>query len=123
MTRKIVFWLLLIPLAIVLVMFAVANREMVTVSLDPLNPAQPAWSLRMPLFILVLGTLTLGVMVGGFAAWLRQGRYRRSARGLRSEMAGLRHEVETLNARLETESRHAPAHPEAMRIPLQPPLP
>jgi uncharacterized integral membrane protein len=123
MARKIVFWLVLIPLAILLVMFAVANREVVTVSLDPFNSAQPAWSLRMPLFVLVLGMLTLGVLVGGFAAWVRQGRYRRSARGLRSEMAGLRHEVEALNARLETENRTPPAHPDAMRIPLQPPLP
>ena len=40
--RKIVTALILVPLAIVLIMFAVANREIVTVSLDPFNSAEPA---------------------------------------------------------------------------------
>ena len=61
--RKIVSALILVPLAIALIVFAVANREIVTVSFDPFDPAQPAWSLRMPLFVLIFVFL-----IGGRAA-------------------------------------------------------
>ena len=82
--RKIVTVFVLVPLAIALIVFAVANRQIVTVSFDPFDPAQPAWSLRMPLFVLIFVFLIAGVLLGGFAAWLRQGRHRRASRALRS---------------------------------------
>ena len=50
------------------VLFAVANREIVTVSLDPFDPAQPALAVRMPLFVLIFVFLILGVLLGGFIA-------------------------------------------------------
>ena len=42
MIRKIVTALVLISLALVLISFAVANRQIVTVSLDPFDQASPA---------------------------------------------------------------------------------
>ena len=42
MIRKIVRALVLIPLAIVIISFAVANRQTVTVSFDPFDQADPA---------------------------------------------------------------------------------
>ncbi len=118
--RKIVTALVLVPLAIALIVFAVANREIVTVSLDPFDPAQPALSVRMPLFVLIFVFLIAGVVLGGFAAWLRQGRHRRASRALRSDLAGLRREVEILNSRLEAppESRDR----DIARVPLPPPM-
>jgi uncharacterized integral membrane protein len=117
--RKIVTALILVPLAIVLIAFAVANRQIVAVSLDPFDPAQPALSVRMPLFLLIFVFLIAGVLLGGFAAWLRQGRHRRASRELRSDLAGLRREIEVLNTRMETpaESRD----PGPARVPLPPP--
>jgi uncharacterized integral membrane protein len=117
--RRIVVALVLVPLAIVLIAFAVANREIVTVSLDPFDSAQPAWSVRMPLFVLIFVFLIGGVLLGGFAAWLRQRRHRRASRALRLDLAGLRREIEILNSRLETqgESRESGA----TRMPLPPP--
>ena len=67
----------------------------------PFDPAQPAWSLRMPLFVLIFAFLIAGVLLGGFAAWLRQGRHRRASRALRSDLVGLRREIEILNSRME----------------------
>jgi uncharacterized integral membrane protein len=96
--RKIVAAVILIPLAIVIVAFAVANRQIVTVSLDPFSPEQPASSVTLPLFALVIGLLIVGVLIGGAASWLRHGNLRRTARrferdvrALRSELAALRH--------------------------------
>ncbi len=117
--RKIVTVLVLVPLAIVLIVFAAANREIVTVSLDPFDSAQPALSIRMPLFVLIFVFLIAGVLLGGFAAWLRQGRHRRASRALRSDLVGLRREIEILNTRLEPpgETRS----PREDRVPLPPP--
>jgi uncharacterized integral membrane protein len=117
--RKIVTALVLVLLAIALIVFAVANREIVTVSLDPFDSAQPALSIRMPLFVLIFVFLIAGVLLGGFAAWLRQGRHRRASRALRSDLVGLRREIEILNTRLEPHGETRQSRDD--RVPLPPP--
>lgn len=74
---------LLVPLAILLVALAVANRHAVTLSLDPFNGDAPAAALIVPLYILVFASLALGVVVGGVGVWFGQGRWRRQARHLK----------------------------------------
>ena len=93
--RKIVAALILVPLAIVIIAFALANRQSVTVSFDPFSADQPAASLTLPLFALVIVLLILGVMIGGIAGWLRHGRWRRAARRLEREADALRGELES----------------------------
>lgn len=93
MIRKAVSVIVLVPLAIVFILFAIANREMITLSLDPFDATRPAFTYRMPLFMLIFLLLFIGVLVGGTAAWLRQSRWRRVARRLRSENLALRAEL------------------------------
>jgi uncharacterized integral membrane protein len=88
--RKIVAVVILIPLAVVIVMFAVANRETVTLSFDPFSAAQPAFVLKLPMFILIFLLVGLGVLIGGIAAWLRQHRWRARARRAEAEARELR---------------------------------
>jgi uncharacterized integral membrane protein len=99
--RGFVAAVIVVPLAIVLVAFAVANRASVTVSLDPFDAERPAGSVTLPLFLLIIGLLVLGVLIGGLASWLRHGKSRRMARqfereanALRAELAALRHKPE-----------------------------
>jgi uncharacterized integral membrane protein len=94
--RKIVVALILVPLAIVIIAFAVANRQIVTVSLDPFSANEPAAAVTLPLFALVILLLIVGVLVGGLAAWLRQGKWRATARRLERELRDLRHKVDAL---------------------------
>jgi len=94
--RKIVAALILVPLAIMIVAFAVANRQIVTVSLDPFSTDQPAAAVTLPLFSLIIVLLILGVVIGGVAAWLRQSKWRRYARRLERELGDLRGEVSSL---------------------------
>jgi uncharacterized integral membrane protein len=101
MLRKLVFWLILVPLAIVILMFAVANREIVTVSFDPFSATAPAASVSVPLFVLIFVLVILGVILGGVAAWLRQSGYRRAARQRDADVTALRREIETLNTKLD----------------------
>ena len=81
--RKFIAIAILVPLAIVIVMFAVANREIITVAFDPFDTAQPAFALKLPLFMLIFVLVGLGVVVGGIAAWLRQHKWRLRARRVR----------------------------------------
>ncbi len=98
-----------VPLVIVIVTFAVANRAPITLSLDPFDSAHPALAVTVPLFILVFILVGLGVVVGGVAAWLKQYRWRLRARHAEAEARQLR-------ARLEAER---PVR--AVSAPIQPP--
>jgi uncharacterized integral membrane protein len=91
--RKIVAAVILVPLAVLIVAFAMANRQTVTVSFDPFSAQSPAAAVTLPLFALVLGVLIIGVVIGGAASWFRQGKWRRSARWLEREAATLRAEL------------------------------
>ena len=95
--RKIVAALILVTLGGVLIAFAVANRQAVTVSFDPFNATQPAASAALPLFALVIVLLIVGVVIGGSASWLRHGRWRRAARRLERDLTRLREELEAHN--------------------------
>ena len=94
MLRKIIAALILVPLAVVIIAFAVANRQTVTVSLDPFSGAEPAASVTLPLFALILVLLLVGVVIGGAASWLRQGRWRGAARRLERDLRELRQKFE-----------------------------
>ena len=95
--RKFLTYLVLVPLAIVILMFALANRQIVTVSFDPFSATQP---FTMPLFVLIFLLAILGVLIGGIAAWLRQNKWRRNARRLEADVEALRREMAVLNERL-----------------------
>ena len=89
MLKRIVLFLILVPVAIFVVAFAIANRHIATVSLDPfttLDAAEPPLvSFSLPMWILLFLVLLLGVVIGGLAGWAGQARYRREARLKRRE--------------------------------------
>ena len=93
--------LVLIPAALVVLAFAVANRRETALSLDPFaNGDSSALTVAAPLFVFLIGALLAGVLLGGGAAWLGQGRHRRAARQARGEVERLRSEATGLKARL-----------------------
>jgi uncharacterized integral membrane protein len=51
--RRIVSTLIVVPLAVILIAFAVANRQSVTVSFDPFSSTSPAYVAALPLFALI----------------------------------------------------------------------
>lgn len=100
MIRKILVAVILVPLAVVIVGLAVANRGIVRVSFDPFNSVNPAFAVEAPLFVLVLLLVGVGVLVGGVAAWLRQGKWRRTARRLDGELRAARAEADALRSEI-----------------------
>jgi uncharacterized integral membrane protein len=85
--------------AFLLLLFAFANRHVVTVSFDPFGSSgDDAFAITAPLFAVVIVFAMLGVVVGAFATWVSQGRHRRAARGQRDEVDKWRAEAESLRA-------------------------
>ena len=66
--------------AVLLATLAVANRHSVPLVLDPFNPQRPVISIDLPFYIFLFAALILGVVLGGVATWLSQGKWRRMAR-------------------------------------------
>jgi uncharacterized integral membrane protein len=93
MIKRLLTIIVIVPVAIVLVSLAVANRGSVPFTLDPFNPGNPALTLSLPLFVYLFLALLIGVLTGSAATWLRQGRYRRMARHNAREARGLRDEA------------------------------
>jgi hypothetical protein len=65
--------------AALIVTLAVANKHTVPLILDPVSD-KPILFIERRLFEYLLATLILGVVLGGFATWLTQSHWRRSAR-------------------------------------------
>jgi hypothetical protein len=99
MIRKIVTALVLVPLTVAFIAFAVANRQSVVISFDPFEPQQPALAVAVPMFALILGLVIAGVIVGGAGAWLKQSKWRRAARLAEAEARELRAELDHLKRR------------------------
>ena len=80
MLKRITSLLVALPVAIVLITLAIANRHAVTFVLDPFHPEDPQVSLSLPFYVYLFGMLIAGVVLGGLATWMTQGHWRRAAR-------------------------------------------
>lgn len=95
--RRFVLLFVVVPLTVVVVVLSVANRALVTFSLDPISTT-PALSLTAPFFFFLFAALGIGILLGGVAAWIGQSKWRRAARAERASAARLRREVDQLRA-------------------------
>ncbi|MBE0694564.1 MAG: DUF1049 domain-containing protein, partial [Aquamicrobium sp.] len=73
MLNRLLTVVVFIPLAIVLIALAVANRAPVDFTIDPFNPGNPGLTVSLPLFVLLFAALALGLVIGSLATWFRQG--------------------------------------------------
>ena len=115
MIRKIITAVILVPLAAVLIAFAVANRQLVTISFDPFSSTNPAYAVALPLFVLIFVLVMFGIIVGGTAVWLGQMHWRWAARHAGRENRELQLENDRLKRQL---MEPDPAH---LSPPLAPP--
>jgi uncharacterized integral membrane protein len=97
--RKFVNALVVIPLGVIFVIFAVANRHLVTVSFDPFNSTTPVVAVTLPLFVVIIAVAVIGVVAGGMATWFRQRRWRRAARQHETDARQARAQLADLRAK------------------------
>ena len=93
--RKFLTAVVLIPLGLIFVVFAVANRHFVTVSFDPFNAIDPV---SLPLFVVIIAVAIAGVAAGGTATWFRQRHWRRAARQHEADARAVRAQLADLRA-------------------------
>ena len=109
MLNRFILIAVFVPLAIILVALAVANRGSASFTMDPFNPGNPALTWQMPLFVLLFAAVAVGMVIGSLATWIKQGRYRKMARQRSQEAEMLR--------------QAASRTPAAQQAPQMPPLP
>jgi hypothetical protein len=98
--RKFVSTVIWLALVAVFAVFLVANRQLVAISLDPVNVADPAVATpRLFLWIWLILFLLVGVFMGAFGMWLSGGEKRKRARADRELVKSLKRENEILAAR------------------------
>jgi len=89
-------------LALVLVIMALANRQIVTVRIFPPNfdaYVGGSWAASMPLFLIILLAMALGMMLGLVWEWLRESQLRAESTRRARDIAELEREVGGLRVR------------------------
>jgi len=98
---------------VITVLFLVANRQLVAVSLDPFNASDPA--VTTPAFFLwfwLMLMLFIGLGVGAFGMWVSGNDRRRKARLERRELKALHKEIAVLKAARDERPAAAGENPE-----------
>ena len=89
-------YLVLLVIAATLLIVALANRGAVVVQLLPADLAALAgfnWTLEAPLFVVILGGIVAGILIGFVWEWLREHKHRAAAADRAREVARLEREV------------------------------
>ena len=98
MANRIVGWVILVPLCLGLILFALANRHFVAINFNPFVSVEGAIvpGYGVPLFVVLYVVLLVGVLLGGIATWFAQSRHRRGEKHWRREAHQLNGELENL---------------------------
>lgn len=90
---RLIGWLLALPVSLLAMVFAVANRHALRLELWPLP-----WSLEVPVYLAVLGPLVLGLILGGTIAWIAGHGARAAARHHRRRAESLERQLAAAGA-------------------------
>lgn len=97
--KKLLSRLLWVPVGLVLVVFLVSNRQMVSVSLDPFSVDNPAIGIGpAPLWIWLIVMLFVGYVLGAASTWFGGRGRRKLANQERKALKAAEAEIATLKA-------------------------
>ncbi len=99
-------WILGAAVALAIIIFVLANRSEITVSLFPYPGV-----LVVPIFLVVLAAFAAGALFGGLFVWVRghSGRRKRQVRLLERDLASASHERDVLKSELDRHANRAPS--------------
>jgi hypothetical protein len=104
--KKLLSWIFWVPVGVILIAIAISNRQIVTFSIDPVAKIDPFFVLNLPLYLLLFAAILFGILFGGVAAWLAQGKWRKNARHMTMEATKWRDEAAHLR---ESSRRNLPS--------------
>ena len=84
---RLIGWIFGALVAVLLILFAVSNREFVALRIEPLP-----FFVELPLYAALLAALFVGFVAGGLVAWFSGRQWRRRARRAEGEAERLRRE-------------------------------
>ncbi len=90
--QRILRWVIGLPLVILVIGFAIANRQRVVISFNPLSPGGSFSSFELPLWLLFFFGILVGIFAGWTACWFAQGKHRKRARDTAVELSRLQQE-------------------------------
>lgn len=92
--KKILRWLIWVPLVVIIAVFLIANRQPVSISLDPMTIDNPAIATpALPLWLWLSLSLLTGFFVGAFGMW-NSGRAKRvRAKAQNRELKSLKRDL------------------------------
>ncbi len=111
-TLRYLSWILTIPISVVVVLFAISNRQAATLGLWPLPEDM---TLEVPVFLVALVPAVLGILAGGLITWLSGGHHRRAARRRGRRIARLEAELGELKARHGAVAENVREHADSAR--------
>ncbi len=76
---KYVRWTVITVLSLIVVLLAIANRDPVVLSINPLDRTDVASNLVMPLFLVILLSIFIGILIGWAVSTLKARARRRKA--------------------------------------------
>lgn len=117
MFKKFFNAIILLPLTLIVVAIAVANRHVVRLVLDPISPQSPMFVLDAPFFMFLFGALAFGVLLGGLGMWFGQRKWRRAAHSRSREAHEWRREAERLGREVSHSSPMNGTAPDALPAP------
>lgn len=107
--KKWFFRLIWIPVLIFAVLFLVANRQLVAISLDPFNASAPSvTTMAAPLWMWLITMVFLGFTLGAVAMWISARPKRAKARAEHRELKSLRRALTEERRRREEAERALP---------------
>jgi len=98
--------LITLPLALVLVIFALNNRSLIEIDLWPLG-----FVIAWPAFVFAFVGVSVGLLLGGLLAWISGGATRKLARERKARIRELEHTVATMKTRFDDTSAAQPRPP------------
>ena len=100
-------------ITIAVLVFAAANLHTIEVYYTPFTPA-----LELPLFIVALGLMSFGFVIGSMMVWINEGKARRERCRQRKEISKLQKELEETHAPNDSDASPSdffPALPKAFK--------
>ena len=103
-------WIITLPIARLVILFALMNRQEVVLSLWPLP-----WDVTAPLFLFTLGAIVFGFLFGALGAWISGGHTRQKLRAANRALAESQDELALLK-RQQPPTQPVPSKPDAKVI-------
>jgi len=94
--RRIINWVVGLPIAVIVIAFCVANRQWIEISFDPFSRTSPFATMFMPLWALFFLGLFFGMIAGWVACWFAQGKWRKATKEARGDLQRAQSEAERL---------------------------